>query len=147
MIKNYTSTVPAFRSIGYIEQTLIDHGATSIVKVCENQKVKGINFFITVEGKSMPFHLPAKIEEIEKILKKQVKRPRENTLDKISDQAERTAWKLISDWIDIQMSFIDLGQAEVMEVFMPYYVVNLKTSQTLFEKIKSNGFAMLEDKR
>ena len=146
MIKNYTSTVPAIRSISYIEQTLIEHGATSIIKVCENQRIKGINFFINVDGKSMPFHLPAKIEEVERILREQIKRPRDDTLARISEQAERTSWKLISDWIDIQMTFIDLGQAEILEVFMSYYVVNMKTSQTLFEKMKSNGFAMLEDK-
>jgi hypothetical protein len=64
------------------------------------------------------------------------------TIAKIKEQSERTAWKLLSDWVDIQMSLIELDQVELIEVFMPY-LYDVAKDQTFFEKMKAEGFAML----
>jgi hypothetical protein len=130
----------------HIEDRLVKQGAKNILKIYENEKLTGIAFIIDMGGKEMPFRLPARVERVEKRLREQVSRPRKETLSRISDQASRTAWKLLSDWVDIQMSLIELDQVEFIEVFMPYlYDFNKKI--TLFEKMKSSGFSLLEDKR
>jgi len=130
----------------HIEDRLVKQGAKNILKIYENEKLTGIAFIIDMGGKEMPFRLPARVERVEKRLREQVSRPRKETLSRISDQASRTAWKLLSDWVDIQMSLIELDQVEFIEVFMPYlYDFNKKI--TLFEKMKSTGFSLLEDKR
>ena len=145
MIKNYTSTVPAYRSVNYIEHRLVQHGAKNILKLYDNKRLSGIAFIITVNGKDMPFRLPARIDRVKKRLEGAVKRARESTMDRIAEQAERTAWKLLSDWVDIQMSLVELDQVEFIEVFMPYIYDHTK-EQTFFEKVKKGGFTMLEDK-
>jgi hypothetical protein len=43
------------------------------------------------------------------------------------------------------MSLIELDQVELVEVFMPY-IYDYSKNQTLFEKMKVSGFAMLEDR-
>ena len=146
MIKNYTSQVPANRSVQHIEDCLIKSGAKGILKLCEERKLVGVAFVVSVDGRDMPFRLPARIDRVEKRLRGQIKRARSGTMAKISEQAERTAWKLLSDWVDIQMSLIELDQVEFMEVFMPYLWDQSK-DQTFFEKMKSNGFKMLIDGR
>lgn len=146
MIKNYSSQVPANRSVLKIEEKLVQHGAKNILKLYDNQKLSGIAFIIPINGKEYPFRLPAKINRVEKQLLKQIKRPRNSTTQKISDQAERTAWKLLSEWVEIQISLIELDQVELLEVFMPYLYDSNK-NQTFFEKMKNNNFSMLEDKR
>lgn len=143
MVKNYTSTVPASRSVQHIEDRLVKHGAKNILKLYNDQKkLEGVAFIIAIDGKDVPFRLPAKISQVEKILRGSISRPRSETMSRIADQAERTAWKLLSDWVDINISLIELGQVEIMEVFMPYIYDHGK-SQTFFERMKQDGFKML----
>lgn len=52
-------------------------------------------------------------------------------------QSDRTAWKILSDWVDIQVTMIQLEQAEFTEVFLPYFY-DQKSNKTLFEKVASN---------
>jgi hypothetical protein len=145
MIKNYTSAVPVFRSIQYIEDKLVKYGATDIVKTYnDDKKLQGICFIMKTQGKSIPFQLPARVDNVEKVLKKTVKHPRSGTYNRIREQAERTAWKIISDWVDIQIALIELQQADFMEVFLPY-VYNPRDKMTFYEHIKGNGYKLLTE--
>jgi hypothetical protein len=143
MIKNYTSTVPAERSVMHIEKRLVAHGAKNILKQYgPTGKLSGVCFIIEVNGQDTPFKIPARVEKAEERLRSQIKKPRAGTMKKIADQAERTAWKIVSDWVDIQMSLIDLDQVELIEVFLPY-VYDPSKEQTFFERIKEGGYKLL----
>lgn len=63
----------------------------------------------------------------------------------IKEQAARTAWKLLADWIDIQLSLVELDQVEMLEIFMPYIYDAVK-EQTFFERMKDSGFKLLDHK-
>ena len=140
MIKNYTSTVPVSRSVQHIEDCLIRHGAKNILKMYDaDKKLESLCFIISVDGKDIPFKLPASVDKVEGVLKAAVRRPNAATYARIKEQAERCAWKLQSDWVDIQMSLIELNQVEIMQVFLAY-VYFPATKQTYFEKIKGNGY-------
>jgi len=142
-LKNYTSKIPALRTISLIEAKLAAHGASQILKEYDpDGKVEGLAFIKKIDGVEMPFKLPAKISECEKILRSMVSKPRKDTLKRISQQAERTAWKLIFDWVDVQMAMTELKQAEFMQIFMPYLYDHSKR-QTYFEKMKTRGFQKL----
>lgn len=144
MLKNYTSKVPANRSVQHIEDCLVKHGVKTVIKMSDAGRLVGIAFVVSVNGRDMPFRLPARIDRVEKKLRDSIRRPRTGTMDRITEQAERTAWRLLADWVDIQMSLVDLDQVELIEVFMPY-LFDYTKEQTLFEKMKLSGFAMLED--
>ncbi len=143
MIKNYTSTVPVSRSIQRIEDRLVQHGAQKIMKSYDaTKKLEGFCFSLYVQGREIPFKLPARVQNVSKVLRGEIKRPKRGTLERIEEQAARTAWKLISDWLDIQISLIDIGQVEIMEVLLPY-VWNPATQETYFETIKGGGYKLL----
>jgi len=143
MIKNFTSTVPVSRSIQHIEDCLIRHGAHNILKMYDaDKKLESLCFIISVDGKDVPFKLPASVNKVEKVLRSAVKRPTKNTYQNIKEQAERTAWKLQSDWVDIQMSLIELNQVEIMQVFLAYVYFPAQ-KVTYFEKLKDSHFKML----
>lgn len=116
------------------------------MKTYEGERLAGIAFIVPIEGTDFPFKLPARIERVEKVLMGMYKRPRAGTEKKIKDQAERTAWKILADWVDIQMSLVELDQAELIEVFMPY-LYNHQKEATFFDQWKKNGYVMLEDRR
>lgn len=143
MIKNYTSSVPSSTSVNYIEQKLVAHGATNIVKRYGPDKVlTSIMFQIDRGGQLVPVCLPARIDAVERTLKKQIRRPKPGTMERVRQQAERTAWKIISDWVDVQFAMITLEQAEFLEVFLPY-VWSPDKERTFFETVKDGGYKML----
>ena len=142
-IKNYTSTVPMIKSIGRIEHRLAQAGATHIAKSYLGERPIGIIFQIKVNEISMTFKLPARSDNVYRNLKMQRKNPPTKAQDEsLRQQADRTAWKILNDWIDIQVSMIELDQAEVVEVFLPY-TYDVKSDKTLFEGFKDNNFKML----
>lgn len=143
-LKNYTSGVPVSRSIMLIEEKLLSIGAKTISKFYDEQmNVEGFTFQIVKNGMpSLIFKLPSKWRACEKVMRGEVKRPREHTFDKITEQAQRTAWKLLYDWVCIQVSMIELEQAEAIEVFLPY-AYDPASNRTLFEKVKEGEIKLL----
>lgn len=143
MIKNYTSTVPAARSVLFIESKLVAHGAKNIMKIYQEGKLEGIAFIIAIEGKDFAFRVPARINKVEELFTAAVRRPNKNTFKNIRDQAERTAWKILADWVDVQMSLVELKQKEFLEVFLADLYDPAK-EQTFFEKVKESKFKIIE---
>lgn len=142
-LKNYTSQVPASTSISWIEGKLARSGATQILKEIDIEgRVKGIAFMVSVNGFSMAFRLPAQVEACEKVLKSEVRRPKPDTFKRIVKQAERTAWKIVADWVDAQMAMIELSQVEFLQVFLPY-MYSPSQKKTFYELSKEKGLQKL----
>lgn len=141
-LKNYTSTTPASVSMGKIEKCLVTAGATNISKTYENNICTAITFRMLVHDRPLFFQLPARVEACFEVFWKEVKRPRPDTKVKTREQAERTAWKIICDWVEVQLSMILLEQADALEVFLPY-VFNPETNQTFYNQLKDKGFKAL----
>lgn len=141
-IRNYTSSVPVINSINFIEHRLASAGATHIAKFYEENRPVGMIFQITHNNVPLTFKLPAKSLAVFNVLFNAVKRPRPSTKETIRSQSDRTAWKILSDWVDIQITMIQLEQAEFTEVFLPYFY-DLKTNKTLFEKVAANEINLL----
>lgn len=141
-LKNYTSTVPATTSMGKIEQNLVAAGATDISKKYEDGICVAITFRMMVNNQPLFFKLPARVEHCFQVFWKQVKRPQPDTKKRIREQASRTAWKIIADWVEIQLSMILLEQALPLQVFLPY-VYDPTSEQTFFEKLEQTNFKLL----
>lgn len=88
-------------------------------------------------------HLKAKIEVCFTILWKDVKRPRPETRASLQQQANRTSWKILSDWTEMQCNMILLGQARPLQMFLPF-MYDVKTSETLFDKVSSGKVKLLQ---
>ena len=144
-IKNYTSTVPASTSISRIQKVLVELGATDIsMKYDPTTKILvAISFRIVITGQMpMFFQLPAKVAPCFEVLWKEVKRPQPDTKRKTFEQAERTAWKIVSDWVEIQAAMILLEQAETLQIFLPY-VYNPENDTTFYHQLKESKFKLL----
>ncbi len=141
-IKNYTSGITASKSVSKIEELLVSMGAQNINKSYKNGKLDAISFLINVNGNTVPFKLPAKVDQVSDALMKTYKRLTSIARRNVAEQAERTAWKICSDWVEIQATMIKLQQAEFVEVFLPY-VYKVEQDQTFFESLKASNYKKL----
>lgn len=158
-LKNYTSDVPVPTTIMRIEGTLIHCGVKGIEKVYDKDgRVGALNFTIDVEdGHPLKVRLPVREEEVlermwmEYVGTSPLSPDRQSVNDhphhkrKVREdfraQAQRTAWRIMQDWVEIQMSLILLKQADVREVFLSYILVH--KDRTVFQVIHDSGYKLL----
>jgi len=120
-IKNYTSGVPIERTIARIEQALAEAGATGIAKEYAAGRLESLSFRVPIpDGRPVDIRLPANHQAVLGTLLKSLKRPRRGTLDRLQEQALRTSWKLMQDWVEVQLSLVRMQQVDVLQVFLPY---------------------------
>lgn len=141
-LRNYTSTMPVEKSTAAIERLLVDAGATHISRAYENKILTGFVFVIEVAGKPISFKLPANPAVIKDMMMKGIKKEHSGTRQRIQEQSERTAWKLLHDWVHCQISLIQMGQADPAQVFLSY-AYNPAIKKTFYELLKENGFKAL----
>jgi hypothetical protein len=157
-LKNYTSNVPVSDSIARIERVLITCGVAAIGKEYgPSGEMVALNFEIAFEpGKSpVKVRLPADKDACLVSLWNDYcgvdgacshDKTRANSSHKkkrrgeFAQQAERTAWKLMVDWVEVQMSMIQMKQAETLQVFLPYITCN---GETFYQRLKGQGYRAL----
>jgi len=143
-IRNYTSKVPATRSLMLIKEMLIEAGATNFMEQYEDGVIKGVAFQIDLNGMPMFFKIPGNMEAIHRFLVEK-DNPRTNeAIERVQKQAQRTAWKIIYDWIQLQLSMIQLEQMEFMQAFLPY-TYDVSNDQTFYDNLKASEFKLLTD--
>lgn len=158
-LKNYTSEVPVSQTIYKIEQVLIKAGVNGIAKEYgPTGKVSAISFQIKV-GETPTFNIRLPADEVaatqalwlnyangDKLAPDGNSLVWNNRKSKrradFVEQGERTAWKLIQDWVEVQISMIQMKQADFVQVFMPYVV--LEDGQTVYQRLKGDGFKQLQ---
>lgn len=144
MLLNYTTTIPARRTVSEIQDILVKHGARSLLmEYGEGGVILGLTFAVPTTRGELHFKMPVKTEAAFRVL--QAKHPRErdrqNLVAKDHAQAERTAWRIVKDWIEAQMALIDLGMVKLEEVFLPYAC--LPSGESYFHALERTGFKML----
>ena len=148
-LKNYTTGINYGKTIMEIENILVEHGATNIFKQYENGVPSKIAFQYMIKDNKgdlnpINFLLPMEEEKVLQVLKtsKGVPNNRRNI-----DQARRTGWRIIKDWIDSQLALVQINLVEFEQVFLPY-MYDMQKQETLYTKLKSDNFGLqLEDKR
>jgi hypothetical protein len=130
--------VEAVQSIAEIQTYLIRMGATSIMTEFEDGEPSGLYFKMNVDGKSMPFELPARVEPIYKIM-----HANRFNKDEARDrsQAKRVAWRQVYRWVLIQVAMIETGMVEPGEVMFAY--VQTGPKESLYKRALSAGIQKL----
>jgi hypothetical protein len=93
---------------------------------------------IVIRGNRLHFHLPARIENVEKILAQQFGWAEITPARK--NQAFRTTCANIRDWIASQMALVDAEMVATEEVFLPYLIV--PDGRTLFYAMQEQQFLL-----
>jgi hypothetical protein len=141
LIKNYTTSVPVQKTIAEIQQLLAENGASGIAQDYENGIITAVFFRIQLGDKQLAFRLPVKTQDVYTALFKG-KGQEWKYKDQRMAQASQVAWRICKTWLEAQITLVNLQQAKLEEVFLPYLLVGAK--QTLFEKMQNNQFLLPE---
>lgn len=159
-LKNYTSNVPVHQTVHRIEQVLIKCGVSGIAKEFgPTGEVAAMTFKIKLNDQTITIRLPADREAAIQALwldyadgdrlsqdgaRIAYSSRKKKTRADFVQQADKTAWKLIQDWVEVQMSMIQMKQADFVQVFLPYV---WDGKQTYYQALKAGGFkAMLPER-
>lgn len=139
-ILNYTTTVDAFKTVSEIEYILMKHGAKSIMKNYENESITGLSFLIDTGAQQIPVRLPVKVDDCLAVLRKEKKENPRKQIKDTREQAERVAWRILKDWVEVQMALLDIEMVRFEEIFLPYIETN--TGQTVYERLEESQFLL-----
>ena len=132
-IKNYTTKISAAQTVGEIQAILAAHGVRVVwLEYDGNGGVIGVSFRAMTPYGERGFRLPARVDRMCALLKKQKVKSDPET-------AARVAWRNIKDWIDSQMAMIEVELVTIDEVFLPYMID--QKGVTLYETF-STGAAL-----
>lgn len=154
-LKNYTSDVPVNQTVFEIEKILLQCGVGAISKDYNpSGRVMAVTFTIKLPNTTdIPVRIPVNEEaaidalwldyvdgdkltadgsELQWHSRKKKKRA------DFVEQGRRTAWRLMLQWIEVQMSLIQCKQADFREIFLPYF---WDGKRTYYQAIKDHGMA------
>jgi len=130
-----TTSISVIKTCLEIEEVLIKHSVTAIMKTIDNGAVSGIQFVYNDNGQSVPIKIPFRWQAIQKLAHNG------NTgYNKTGDeeQARKVAARIELRWIQSMLAKVEVGMAEMVEIFMPYIMVN--DGQSFYEKLSSENF-------
>jgi len=140
-IKNFTTSIKIEKTISEIELILTRHGATHIFKMYSNDGVPiALAFKCLIKNDLISFKLPMEEQKVLQVFKNGVHNgelPKRYWDD--LDQARRTGWRIIKDWISSQMALIEINIVKFEEIFLPY-MYNENLGKTMFELLEEKDF-------
>lgn len=130
-LKNYTTTIGVHKTLGEIQQILVDHGARKVMYDYDNNgRILSLSFQVPTPDGDRGIRLPADAKAVMEVLRQQRREGKIKTNPDF-EQAERTAWRIVKDWIDAQMAILEYQMVKFEEIFLPYMLNN--RGQTFFE--------------
>lgn len=140
-IKNFSTSITPEKTIAEIEKMLAAHGATKIMKEYDKEgNPINLAFMINTSKGELPIKLPMNLEGVISVFKKQGMGGRlPKSYWEKEDQARKTGWRILKDWLDSQLTLISLEMAKIEQIFLPY-IYHMVEDKTMFEILEERGF-------
>lgn len=135
---NYTTKVPVVNSVAAIQKILIKHGASSIMQDYDDeQELIAIAFKLRLNNQELSFKLPIDWRATFEVMKS------DGTPQPLLNEAHarRVSWRIIKDWVEVQLAIAETKMVTIPQVFLPY-AVN-QDGRTLYEIVAENPNLLL----
>lgn len=123
-ILNYTSEVPAAKTIGQLYEIIAQSGAHEISFEHKDGDAVALKFCIMHAEKPLWFRIKPNPAGVLSSMERDKVPPRYQN-DK---QAHRTAWRILKDAVEAQLAIFQSEQGDLAEVFLPYAIDSTGTS-------------------
>ncbi len=141
---NYTTSIDVTKTLGEIQGMLARAGASRITLDYSGQVPAAIEFEIATAIGVQAFRLPVNLQAIRSTLVNQHNRGVRGVTARHTTQehAARVAWRIIKDWLEVQVALIETGMVKLEQVMLPYLLVPA-TGQTMFEAFEQHNLALM----
>ena len=137
---NYTTKVNAQKTVTEVMGLLVAKGADEISIVYDDDRQPaGLKW--TVQSPRLgrvAFALPCNIDAVFGKLTEQ--RVMVTAPESRRQQAIRTSWRILKDWVEAQMALLETGMVTMDEIFLPYM---LSGGQTFYQALVAGEFRAL----
>ena len=135
---NYTTKVPAERTASEIMSLLVKKGAVQIMtEYRPNGQPVGLKWRVESVHGPLGFALPINVDAVFNVLTAQ--RVLASNAKARREQAERTAWRIVKEWVEAQMALIETEMVDMEQVFLPYMLAG---ERTVYELLSEEGFRL-----
>lgn len=139
-ILNYTTKVDAWKTVNEIQQILSRHKVSHFAIKNEGSHPVALTFSIDYGGKPLNFLLPCNHDGVFGCLKNDRKVP---NAYKNREQALRTSWRIVKDWVEAQLAIVQAEISPIEEVFISRLITN-DAGETLADRVlNGNGMKLL----
>lgn len=115
-------------------------GANRIQIEYVNQEPERLAFSLITKNGVESFMLPANVQGVLQAMSKDGVRPGLLTIG----HARRVAWRIVKDWVAVQLAVIQAGLVKPDEVMLPYMVT--ADGQTLYQMITEQRVKLLPER-
>lgn len=137
---NYTTEIAAEKSVGEIQRRLAQAGVSQVLHGYDAEgNLSELSFRIKTQFGEMSFRMPANVEAVQAILRRQFKSGRSRFTSR--EHATKVAWRILKDWVEAQLALLRTGQVTIEQVFLAY--AQNDTGQTMYEALVERKFAGL----
>lgn len=140
---NYTTVIPAKRTVGECSDLLAEAGAARVATVYEDKKPVGLSFRLEMPSGWQDFTLPVNVAGVAKMLAALELStkwgPTERTRIKSAAHALDVAWRVVKDWLEAQLALIAAEMVSLDQVMLPYLQLD---QGTLYEVIRDQHLAL-----
>ena len=137
-LRNYTTRIDAGKTAGEIVSLLVRHGAQQVTQDYNAGEIATISWVAHTAHGLVSFRLPVDVDKCYLVLKRQnlVRQSREGR-----DQARRVAWRIVKDWMSVQMALLQTEMVTLDQLMLPYALD--QNGLTLYEHMLAGGFRTL----
>lgn len=139
-ILNFTTKVDAWKTVNEITLILSKHGVTNVNIKNEGSRPVAVSFSMNYHTQPLNFLLPCNHEGVWRAIKNNTKIEKRYRNE---DQAFRTSWRIIKDWVEAQMAIVEAELSTVEEVFLPYLILNASGETLANRMLKGDGIKLL----
>lgn len=113
---NYTTGVKAEKTVAEITALLVKAGANRIVNEYANGRICSLIFQMESEA----YQIPCRVYPVHMAIKDDTGVRKEH---RSFEHAERVAWRIMKDWLEVQLALVEAGMVEFPEIMLPYLLV------------------------
>ena len=139
-IMNYTTRIPAHQSLGEITALLAKNNATEIMTTFDSEgQPNGLKWRVRTPNGPTAFAMPVNIDAIFKTMTRD--RVHVKNADARRVQATNTAWRIIKDWVEMQLALLQTEMVDMEELSLPYM---LWGERTVYQTLQAGELQALQ---
>lgn len=145
---NYSTTIPAVKTVAECQQLLAEAGAESVAVHYENREPAGLSFRLDTPHGPRAFTLPVDVDGVQRVIAKMLEdNPPHVSRAQIAKWSTRkhagdVAWRVARDWLEAVLALISAGMASVQEIMLPF--LHVDGDRTLWQAYRDREQAAIE---